>query len=89
MLNVLSVAWQIAALRPSLVLYHLEASLTELSAKLILLLHEVVLGQVIDAKRVPRVGLESSLEELHCLLSHFIVIDVRCNLDYAQSRQCH
>ncbi len=89
MFDVLPVGWQIAALRPGLVLNDRETGIAQLLTKLILLLHKVVLSKVVDAQWIPGVRLESSLKERHRLLSDFEIIYIRCNLYDTKDSERH
>ena len=89
MLDVLAVGQEVAPLRPNFILQDLKTSFTDFSTEGELLLHEVVLGQIVYAKSVPWIGLESSFKVIHSFFSHFKVIYVGGDFDYSNCCQCH
>ena len=89
LLYILAVSWKIAPLRASLVFENLQTRFAQFCNQCIIFLQEVVLSEVVDAKRVPWIGLESLLEVCHRLLSHFKIVHIRSDLDNSSCRQSH
>lgn len=87
--DVLPIRHEVAALGSHLVLEELDRGLAQLSTQTVLLLDEIVLGQVIDAERVARIDLEGPLEVLDGLITHFEVVHIGRNLDDSNRGECH